>query len=85
MWERFYQGIKEPKEMERVVGRLFARERALTTRFQRLQDELQDSYSEALRSEYLNVQTELMLLRENIEKAQARLKELKSLQKQSKK
>ena len=67
--------------MERIVERLLAKEEGLTSKFEKIQDALQDSYSEALRSEYLNIQTELMLLGENIEKAQARLKGLKRLKK----
>lgn len=79
MWEKPYQRIRDPKEMERIVEQLKVREKDLSKNFKKIQSDLQDSYSEALRSEYLNIQTELMLLRENLDKGEARLKELKRI------
>lgn len=76
MFDNNYQGINDRDQIKNILERLIRDERALNNRFTKIQIKLKDNYNDVLRKEYLDVQTELILLKKNIEMARKRSAEL---------
>ena len=79
MWEKYYQGIKDPKELARNIKHLEVREQEMVEGLETIQEELGTTYNEDLRGRYLTLQSQLMVLREQLKKAQVRMEELERL------